>query len=233
MNRKLLVALVVVQLAIPGLAIAIEHSVSGHVNRLIRFGDDGKASDIQHLDNASSQSRIRWRGTGDIGRGMKAGIYVESGISSSRSSVVGLKASQDGGANADSVFSIRHSTLSFSGKWGLLRIGHTSAASDGSAQADLSGDTLINWSEGAPDLAPPDLAVERRALVLEREEDVPGSDLLRSTHLPLDRDATEPSERSVDAHRELRDGFDARPVLRNGLLGGLFVRLFRGFRGTP
>ena len=74
---------------------AIEHAISGHVNRLVRFADDGKASEVQHLDNSSSQTRIRWRGTGDIGRGMRAGIYVETAVASSQSSRAPIKLAKD------------------------------------------------------------------------------------------------------------------------------------------
>ncbi len=147
MNRKLLTAAIASAVAAPMAANAIEHSVSGHVNRMIRFADDGKASEIQQLDNAASQTRIRWRGTGDIGRGMKAGIYIETGVSSSPSGDAPIKLNGDDdedGESFDDAFTIRHSRLDFSGKWGRLTLGHTSPAGDGIADQDLSGTGIAN-----------------------------------------------------------------------------------------
>ena len=40
-------------LAFPLGAHGIEHAVSGHVNRLVRFADDGKASEFQQLEQAA------------------------------------------------------------------------------------------------------------------------------------------------------------------------------------
>ncbi len=149
MKRKLCLA-VLAALAAPASAPAIEHAISGHVNRMIRFADDGKASEIQQLDSDHSRTRIRWRGNGDIGRGMRAGIYIETAVASSRSSVAPIKLDGDG---TDATFAIRHSALSFSGKWGQIRLGNTSEVLDGAAQADLSGDTLAMWSEAPEDNA--------------------------------------------------------------------------------
>ena len=151
MKRKLTLA-ILAALAAPASAPAIEHAISGHVNRLIRFADDGKASEIQHLDNESSRSRIRWRANGDLGRGMRAGIYIETSVASSRSNKAPIKLDGDGDGT-DLAFDIRHSALSFSGKWGQVRLGHTSQALDGVAEADLSGDGLVNWAESPEDLA--------------------------------------------------------------------------------
>ncbi len=146
MKKKLLTAAVASAVVAPMGANAIEHSISGHVNRMIRFADDGKASEIQHLDNSASQTRIRWRGTGDIGRGMKAGIYIETGVSSSNSSSAEIKLDGDGDNDtaSDTDFNIRHSRLDFSGRWGRVTLGHTSPAGDGIADQDLSGTGIAN-----------------------------------------------------------------------------------------
>ncbi len=141
MKKKLLTAAIASAVVAPMGANAIEHSISGHVNRMIRFADDGKASEIQQLDNSASQTRIRWRGTGDIGRGMKAGIYIETGVSSSNSSSAPIKLDGDGD---DTDFNIRHSRLDFSGRWGRLTLGHTGPAGDGIADQDLSGTGIAN-----------------------------------------------------------------------------------------
>ena len=54
MNRKLLAAAVAGALA-PMAAQAVDISVSGQVNRMIRYADDGHDSDVQHLDHGGAQ----------------------------------------------------------------------------------------------------------------------------------------------------------------------------------
>lgn len=148
--RHAIRAVAIAVLLSPVASQALEHAISGHVNRLVRFADDGKASDVQHLDNASSRTRIRWRGRGDIGRGMRASIYIETAVASGQSSRAPIKLDDDA---PDQAFNIRHSALAFSGKWGQIRLGHTSQALDGAAHVDLSGDKLVSWSEAPVDLA--------------------------------------------------------------------------------
>lgn len=138
-------------LATPVSVQAVDYAISGHVNRMIRYADDGEGSDIQSLDNATTQSRLRWVGSEDIGNGLKAGILIETGIASDNSDSVPLYAGDSPAFDSD--FTIRHSALHFSGKeWGKVTMGHTSEVSDGAAQVDLSGDTLVNYSESAQDL---------------------------------------------------------------------------------
>jgi predicted porin len=135
MNKKLLAVAVASAVTAPMAAQAIDFKISGHVNRLIRFADDGKGSDIQQLDNSASRSRFRFTGSGDVGNGMKAGINLETSWASNVSGATPLKVA-DG---FDVAFDIRHSALYFSGTWGKVTMGHTSQATDGIAFADLSG----------------------------------------------------------------------------------------------
>lgn len=142
MNKKLLAAAISGALVAPIAAQAVEYKISGHVNRMIRFADNGKASDIQFTDNSASRTRFRFRGSGDIGRGMKAGIYIETSVASNISSKADLKEPSEGGN--DTAFDIRHSALWFSGKWGKMSLGHTAPATDGMAHADQSGTALVD-----------------------------------------------------------------------------------------
>ncbi len=136
MNKKLLTAAIASALAAPMAAQAIEFSVSGHVNRMIRIADDGDGADIQHLDNGASMSRFRMKGSGDLGNGMKVGTYLETAVASSVASKTALKARE--GAATDTAFNIRHSALWFSGSWGKVTMGHTSEANDGTSTVDMS-----------------------------------------------------------------------------------------------
>ena len=81
------------------------------------------------------------------------------------------------------------------------------------AVADDSRAVLqLQPSEGAWHLAPPDLGVESRAIVLEREEDVAGSDGLRPADLTLDGHPTEPLQGRVDPLGQPGHGFDPRAL---------------------
>ena len=118
---------------------AVELAISGHVNRLVRFADDGKGSDVQFLDSDASNSRIRFEGDGDIGRGLRAGTLVEAGLLANTSSTVGLK---EGDVNLG--FFLRHSALRFTAKPGSVWLGRTSEAFDDVAAADLSNTWLVD-----------------------------------------------------------------------------------------
>lgn len=124
----------------PMAAQAIEFKTSGHVNRMVRWADDGIGSDVQHVDNSASRTRFRMKGAQDIGNGMKAGIYIESSIVSNLGSAVPLKVGDTG----DLAFDIRHSALWFSGNWGKVTMGHTSDATDGMMFADQDGAWAAN-----------------------------------------------------------------------------------------
>jgi predicted porin len=139
MGRSLLIASLMS--AVPGAAAALDVALSGHVNREIRYADNGASSDIQQLDNGASRSRIRVRGSQSFGHGMSAGVYLETSVSSNNSARLDLK-SRDGG---DVAFGIRHSALFFSSEWGTLWFGHTSEAFDGVIEvADRSGTALVD-----------------------------------------------------------------------------------------
>jgi predicted porin len=140
MNKKILAVAIAGAVAVPIVAQAVEYKISGHVNRMIRYGDNGDGSDVQNVDNAASMTRFRIQGSEDIGNGMKAGVYIESAVASNSSSQIALKANDSG----DVAFNIRHSALFFSGNWGKVTMGHTSDAQDGTSFADLSNTWLVN-----------------------------------------------------------------------------------------
>ena len=68
MNKKLLAVAIASAMAAPIGASAIEASVSGHVNRVILFADDGFDSDVMQADSSNSMSRFRITGSGDCGQ---------------------------------------------------------------------------------------------------------------------------------------------------------------------
>jgi predicted porin len=142
MNKKILAVAIASAVAVPMVAQAVEYKISGHVNRMIRYADNDNGSDVQHVDNGASATRFRIQGSEDIGNGMKAGVYIETGVASNSSSLINIKAND--AAATDTAFNIRHSALFFSGNWGKVTMGHTSDAQDGTSFADLSNTWLVN-----------------------------------------------------------------------------------------
>jgi predicted porin len=129
MNKKLLAAAIAGAVTAPTMVQAVDFSISGHINREVRFADDGQGSDIQHVDTTASRSRWRIKGSGDLGNGMQAGLYHEQGIASNRTWTVPLKSADT--VDSDGPGDIRHSMIWFSGTWGTINLGHTAEAGNG------------------------------------------------------------------------------------------------------
>ena len=127
MNRKLL-AVAVAGTVAPMVAQAVDVSVSGRVDRIIRFADNGVQSDIQHLDHGGSPSRYTISGEGEPMPGITAGGVVEANFRSNSAGDV------DQGDGGDST-SLRHSYVYFSGDFGKLSMGHTTEAGDAMYQS--------------------------------------------------------------------------------------------------
>lgn len=139
MNKKALAVAIASAVAIPVTAQAVNFKISGHVNRAIRWIDDGQASTVQHVDNGDSRTRVRFVGSEKFGS-MSAGVYLEIGFASNRTTLLPGKDAADGG---DSVGDIRHSALWYGGNWGKVWLGHTSDSYDGVQFVDKSGTGLI------------------------------------------------------------------------------------------
>jgi len=133
MNKKLLSIAIAGAMAVPLSAQAVKYKLSGQVNRAIVFMDDGEQSGVRHVDAGTSSSRIRLKGSQDIGNGMKAGFYWENDMRSNKSSGNTPEMNGDG---ADSAVGIRQSNVWFSGNWGKLTMGHTDGAGNGATEND-------------------------------------------------------------------------------------------------
>jgi hypothetical protein len=146
MQKKVL-ATAIAGALVPMASQAVDFKVSGHINRAIRFVDDGHGSEVQHIDNSNSRSRVRFVGSEKFGS-MTAGVNLEIAFASNRSTGLGTKSTLGNGADGSDSFDtgddIRHSALWFSGSWGKLTMGHTSEAYDGVQDTNLSGLGIVN-----------------------------------------------------------------------------------------
>ena len=86
MNKKLLTVAIAGAMAAPMTAQAIKYKISGQVNRAVVFMDDGEQGDVRNVDSSSSGTRFRFRGSEDLGNGLKVGMYYELQTSSIGSS---------------------------------------------------------------------------------------------------------------------------------------------------
>jgi hypothetical protein len=114
---------------------AVDWKISGHINRMVRFADDGDKSDIQHLDNSNSQTRIRIKGLegyGDTGWGFK----WETGITSNLSEFASLEQST---SDSQSEFMTRLAYIWYYAPWGKASMGQGYGAAWKTGQRDLSG----------------------------------------------------------------------------------------------
>ncbi len=150
MNRKLLAVAVAGAVAPMG-AQALDVSVSGQVNRAIRFADNGAGSDVQHIDGSASGSRYRFTAEGEVMGGITAGAHIESEFASNRGwqadvdqpdEITSPSPSTVDDANGDNMVDyvvnhdevekgssgFRHSYIYFSGDFGKVTLGHTSPA---------------------------------------------------------------------------------------------------------
>jgi hypothetical protein len=141
---------------LPSSALAVDVEVSGQVNRLIQSVDNGEESGVVHADNSVSGTRVRIKGQGELDNDMTAGLLYETQLQSNPSSAIdadNLDSDGIGGnVGGGDYFSTRHANVWLKGNFGKLTIGQGSGASDGSAEIDDSGTTVIQYSSASGDL---------------------------------------------------------------------------------
>ncbi len=151
-----LVIATTVAILLPASASAVEFEMSGQVNRLIMNVDNGEESGTVHADNSNSGTRVRIKGAGELGDDLSAGVYWEYQLESNPSSKItedSLDSDGIGGNVGDGDnFSLRPGNVWFKGNFGKVTLGQGSGAADGSAEADNSGTTVIQYSSSSGDM---------------------------------------------------------------------------------
>jgi len=141
---------------LPSAVQAVEVEVSGQVNRLIQGVDNGEESGVVHADNSASGTRWRFAGQGDLDNGMSAGLLYETQLQSNPSSEItagNLDSDGIGGnVGGGDYFSTRHANVWMKGNFGKVTMGQGSGATDGSAEVDDSGTSVIQYSASSGDL---------------------------------------------------------------------------------
>ena len=96
---------------------AVDFTISGHVNRalVVVDSDDNDSSKAEVVNNTSSGTRIRWKGSSEMMDGNSVGIHVSYQETS------------------DGSLGLRHANVHYAGEFGKMTIGQGSEAGDGSA----------------------------------------------------------------------------------------------------
>lgn len=120
--------------------------VSGHINRLVQFVDNGTTSGFEHTTSIESRSRVRWVGTGKINDDLTVGTYIELGNRSSSSTGQNLNDNgDDNGSDSQNPLDERHIDMTLTSKTlGKLWIGQGRTGSESTSEVDLSGTGLLS-----------------------------------------------------------------------------------------
>ena len=123
----------------------VDVSLYGQLNKGVLYADTGDASTVAIVDNNNSQSRIGVNASVSPSEEWKIGGKIEYGIKSNSTSDV----SQEDSNNATSVtWNLRQADISVTNKtFGKVSLGHGSTASDGSAEVDLSGTSVVTYAD--------------------------------------------------------------------------------------
>lgn len=120
---------------------SLEVKLSGQVNRAVMHVKDGIDSDLFHVDNDNSSTRLRFTGTQSIDASTKAGIVFEVEYQSSPSNVVTFA-----GDAPSPTLDERHIDLFYEAAWGKLSLGQGDGAANGGVEVDLSGTTVAHYA---------------------------------------------------------------------------------------
>jgi len=141
---------------LPSAAQAVDVEISGQVNRLIQSVDNGEESGVVHADNSVSGTRVRFTGEGELDSGTAVGVIYETQLQSNPSDKITAESLDSDGINGDvgdgDYFDTRLANVWMKGNFGKVTMGQGSGASDGSAEIDNSGTSVIQYSSASGDL---------------------------------------------------------------------------------
>jgi hypothetical protein len=136
-----LLAAVLVAAFLVSPAAAFEAKLSGQVNQMLMWADDGDEDDFFVTDNSNSSTRFRFTGAKAFGK-VTAGFQIEFEAQRNRSSALTMGQDNDGAFN----WNDRWLNAYFDTAFGKFEIGKGSGAADTTAEMDLSGTGVINYS---------------------------------------------------------------------------------------
>ncbi len=122
----------------------VKLTVSGQVNRAAMFFSDGDESDVAHVDNDNSSTRIRFVGKGSLTDDVSVGAQIEVQFESNSTGDV---TQLDTNGIGDGHFTERKLEFYLDSKTlGRLWVGQGDTASNGTSERDLSGVGVLMYS---------------------------------------------------------------------------------------
>jgi predicted porin len=124
-------------------------SLSGQVDRMLLYGNDGKASAVRNVDNNNSSTRLRVVGEAQISDTASGGINLETELRPNSSANTTLTQNLPQPASA-ATFTVRQAEAYMQDiRWGGVRLGFGSTASYLTTEVDLSGTAVASYSQVA------------------------------------------------------------------------------------
>ncbi len=122
----------------------VDVNLYGHINRGVLWADNGDASKTYFVDNSNSQSRLGLNASVAPSEDLKVGGKLEYGVKSNASADVSQN--DTNGATSEN-WNLRHADIFLSSTtYGKFSLGKGSTASDGTAEVDLSGTSVVAYS---------------------------------------------------------------------------------------
>ena len=128
-------------------------AISGQVDRGVLFIDDGTNSEIFHVDNDHSSTRVRFVGTGRVSDDFSIGSQIEVQMESNSTGSVSQDGDNDHGIGGTSFTERKLEVYLDSLRFGRVWLGQGQTASDGTSQVDLSGTTLVAYSNSPDEMS--------------------------------------------------------------------------------
>lgn len=126
----------------------VKLAISGQVNRAMNIIDDGKNTDAYFVDNDASNTRVRFIGTARATDDLALGSRIEVAFAPNESSDVDQNTEDSG-----NFFDERWAEVSLTSKrYGKVSLGKGDAASNNTAEVDLSRTDVIQYA-GIADIA--------------------------------------------------------------------------------
>jgi predicted porin len=125
---------------------AVDFKISGQINRAILGGDNGNDSDVKFVDNDNSSTRFRFTGSNDFDEVWKVGIVWEVQMESNSSADDGIDIGQNGDVGGASFTERKIEFYVDHKKLGKISLGQGDTASNSTAEVDLSGTDVVNYS---------------------------------------------------------------------------------------
>lgn len=116
----------------------------GHINKAVLYANDGNEDNWYIVDNSNSSTRLGIRGMARTTKDLEVGTRFEVQFQTNPSASVSQIDKNGVGTNS---FTKRWFDVFLTSKrFGEVRLGHGSTASDGSSEVDLSGTAVIGYS---------------------------------------------------------------------------------------